>query len=120
MLGTNPERSRMTKVHDLSTPRPRAYGDGPNGSHGVNRKDRHIPDSERFPAMSVRRIPVDSTPYGSSISRNGRTLWGGFHYDELVAVGATSGEAKRHYIDWSRRQSSARAEGKRKDEGLHQ
>jgi hypothetical protein len=85
----------MTRVNDIMGPE-----QGPDDSHGNRRSDRHKPDSERFPEMSVRRIPVDSMPYGSSISRNGKTLWGAFHSDRLVAVGATSGEARRKYIAW--------------------
>jgi hypothetical protein len=85
----------MTRVNDIMGPEQR-----PDDSHGNRRHDRHRRDSERFPLMSVRRIPVDSTPYGSSISRNGKTLWGGFHSDRLVAVGATSGEARARYIAW--------------------
>jgi len=121
MLEKNPERSRMTKVHDLSTPRPRSYGDGPNGSHGINRKDRHIPDSERFPAMSVRKVAGSSVPpYGECVSKNGRTCWAAYHHDQLIAVGATRDEARNKYRDWAVRQSSARAEAKRKDEGPRQ
>jgi hypothetical protein len=87
----------MTKVHDL--------GAGPSHSqkehgHGNKRSDTHRPDSERFRELSIRKVQADSVPYGDSISRNGRTVWAAFHSDQLIAVGATVGEARRKYIDW--------------------
>jgi hypothetical protein len=47
--------------------------------------------------IDVRKVPADSVPYGSDISRNGRTVWAAYHADERVAVAATAPEARRKY-----------------------
>jgi hypothetical protein len=72
--------------------------------------------AERFPEMSVRKVDAASVPYGSSVSKNGRTCWASYHGDHLIAVGTTADEARGKYIDWSLRQSAAQAEAKRKDD----
>ena len=59
------------------------------------------------PHIDVRKVPVDSVPYGDSISRNGRTVWA--TYDDeghLVAVAATAPEARRKYREAVRRKHS--------------
>lgn len=71
--------------------------------------------AERFPEMSLRKVDAASVPYGSSVSKNGRTCWASYHRDQLIAVGATADEARGKYVDWSIRQRAARAETKRKD-----
>jgi hypothetical protein len=91
--------------------------DGKLGSHGNKTAWPHRPDSERFPELSIRKVPADSVPYGESISRNGRTVWAAFHAGEFVCCGATHDEARDQYRDWSIRQSAARAEAKRKASG---
>jgi hypothetical protein len=87
----------MTKVHDLS---PGLSHSRKEHGHGNRRSDRHIPDAERFPELSVRKVDAGTVPYGSSVARNGRTCWASYHGDRLIAVGATSGEARSKYIDW--------------------
>jgi hypothetical protein len=52
---------------------------------------------------TIRKIPADAVPYGSDISRNGRTLWAA--YDPggtLVAVAASSAEVRRKYREAQR------------------
>jgi hypothetical protein len=49
--------------------------------------------------MVVRKVPADSVPYGSSITRNGRTVWAAYDVDKLIAVGATADEARRKFKD---------------------
>ena len=59
-------------------------------TNGPRWRDPHPP--------TVRKVPADAVPYGSSISRNGRTVWAA--YDEagtLIAVAATSDEVRRKY-----------------------
>jgi hypothetical protein len=58
------------------------------------------PDSERWPEMSLRKVPADSVPFGESISRNGRTVWAAYHNGELVALGVTRDEARAKYRAW--------------------
>lgn len=52
--------------------------------------DRQDPD----PPI-VRKVPADSVPYGDSISRNGRSVWGAWtQAGELIVVAATAKEAR--------------------------
>jgi hypothetical protein len=62
---------------------------------------------------TVRKVPVNTVPYGDSIARNGKTMWAAFDGDRLVAVGATAGEARSKY-----REALARPTHTRKDAGL--
>ena len=68
--------------------------------HGNAASWPHRPDSERWPELSLRKVPANSVPFGESISRNGRSVWAAYHNDELIAVGATHDEARRKYRDW--------------------
>ena len=45
-------------------------------SHGNKASWPHRPDSERWPELSLRKIPADSVPFGDCVSRNGKTCWG--------------------------------------------
>lgn len=63
-------------------------------SHGNKIAWPHKPDSERFPALSIRKVPADSVPFGESISRNGSTVWAAYHDGKLIAVGATRDGAR--------------------------
>jgi predicted nucleotidyltransferase len=78
-----------------------ASRDGKLGSHGNKTSWPHKPDSERWPELSISKVPADSVPYGDSNSRNGRTVWAAFHNDKLIAVGATHDDARRKYRDWT-------------------
>ena len=52
---------------------------------------------------TVRKIPADSVPYGRDISTRGGYVYATYDGDEVVAVGATAGEARRKYSKaWSR------------------
>lgn len=52
---------------------------------------------------TVRKVPADSVPYGSDISRNGKTVWAAFdEVGTLVAVAATAPEARRKYREAQR------------------
>lgn len=90
-------------------------GDGRLGSHG-NKVDhgRARPDSDRFPKMSIRKVPADSVPYGDSISRNGVTVWAAYDRagdgETLVAVAATADDARAKYRTWQGRERMS-AEG---------
>jgi hypothetical protein len=83
--------------------------DGKLGSHGNKTSWPHRPDSERWPEMSIRKVPVDSVPFGESISRNGRTVWAAYHNDMLIAVGATHDEARGRYRDFAVAHTAKRA-----------
>jgi hypothetical protein len=87
-----------------------ASRDGKLGSHGNKTSWPHRPDSERWPELSLRKVPADSVPYGESISRNGHTVWAGFHGDQFVCCGATHDEARAKYIDWDVRQKRGQCE----------
>jgi hypothetical protein len=58
------------------------------------------PDSERWPEISIRKVPADSAPFGESISRNGRTVCAAYHNDQLITMDATANEARGKYRDW--------------------
>ena len=50
-------------------------------------------------SVRVRKVSAASVPYGSSISRNGRTVWAAYDSDgALVTVAATSAEARSRYL----------------------
>lgn len=73
--------------------------DGRFGSHG----NKTHSGGPRAP-VDVRKVPADSVPYGSSISRNGRTVWAAYDANgTLVAVAATAPEARRKYRLWRAR-----------------
>ena len=70
-------------------------------TNGPRSRDLHPP--------TVRKVPADSVPYGSSISHNGRTVWAA--YDEvgtLIAVAATSDEVRRKYRSHQRAEGAGR------------
>ncbi len=92
----------------------RSSRDGNLGSHGNAASWPHRPDSERFPALSLRKVDADSVPYGESVSRNGRVCWAAFHDGAFVCCAATRDECWTKYRDWYVRQSAAQAEAKRK------
>jgi hypothetical protein len=100
----------MTKTHDLGDKRPDPRG-------GERAWGPHRPDSERFPAMSVRKVDAATVPYGESVSKNGRVCWAAFHDGEFVCCAATRDECWTKYRDWNIRQSAARAEAKRQGDG---
>lgn len=65
-----------------------------------NRVNRHGPDQD---PPTVRKVPADSVPFGDSISINGETVWAA--YDSrgtVIAVAATSAEARRKYRERKR------------------
>ena len=63
-----------------------------NDGHG-DKVHRYVPPEH----IDVRKVPADSVPYGSSISRNGRTVWAAYDGERLVCVAATAPEARRKY-----------------------
>jgi hypothetical protein len=54
-------------------------------------------------APELRKVPADSVPYGSSISRNGKTVWVAYFAGTLIAVGTTAGEARAKFREEMRR-----------------
>ncbi len=52
--------------------------------------------------IDVRKVPADSVPYGSSISRNGKFVWCAYDGERLVCVAATAPEARRKYREAKR------------------
>jgi hypothetical protein len=64
----------------------------------ANTPPRYTPD--------LRKVPADSVHYGSSISRNGKTVWVAYFGGTLIAVGSTAGEARAKF-----RQEMRRREG---------
>jgi hypothetical protein len=84
------------KTHNLGVTR-KAYGDGQFGSHGNRRSDTRRPDSERWPELSIRKVPASSVTHGESISRNGKTVWAAYDGERFVCAGATADEARRKY-----------------------
>ena len=65
--------------------------------HGHGNRARKPRKTDPHPPV-IRKIDVDSVPYGPNISHNGRTLWGAFDDDgHLACVAATAGEARRKY-----------------------
>jgi hypothetical protein len=58
-------------------------------------------------APTVRKLPADSVPLGSSISINGKHVYGAYDSSEqLIAVAATADEARRMGRDKIRRKES--------------
>jgi hypothetical protein len=82
-------------------------------THGNKTSWPRRPDSERWPELSIRKVPADSVPYGVSISRNGRTAWAAYHDSVLIGVGATRDAARSKYRDWRIAESAKRAANKR-------
>jgi len=74
------------------------------GEHG----NRISPRGHRYDVVVVRKIPADSVPFGTAISTNGKTLWGAYDGETLVAVGATAGAARRAYGAAEQRRQSER------------
>jgi hypothetical protein len=72
----------------------------------------HRPDSERWPGMSLRKVPANSVLYGEFASRNGKTCWAAFHDGQLVAVASTHDEARAKYASWHRERERARVGAK--------
>lgn len=64
---------------------------------GGKNQHRYVPEKERWPFLNVCKIPASSVPLGESIARNGKTLWGAFHGDILIAWADTAGEARSRY-----------------------
>jgi hypothetical protein len=88
----------MTKTHDLSpglSHSRKEHGHGNRTSAGPRRSD-----SERWPELSIRKVPAASVPFGESISSNGKTVWASFHAGQLVCCGATHDEARDKYAVW--------------------
>ena len=51
-------------------------------------------------AITVRKVPADSVPYGSSISTHGNYVWAAYADDgELIAIAPTAAEARGKYRD---------------------
>ena len=94
----------MTRIHDA--------GGIPkcDRQRGKN-ADRHRPDSERFPALSIHKVDADSVPYGEQVSQSGRTVWACYHNGRFVCCGATHDAARRKYIDWHTAQLRPRGVG---------
>ena len=78
----------------------------PTNEHERGRSlSKYRPDRERWPELSLRKVPADGVPYGVNVSSNGRTVWAAYHNGELVAVAATRDEARAKYRQWVMRMS---------------
>jgi hypothetical protein len=53
-----------------------------------------IKTGSRRPQPTVRKVPADSVPYGSSISTHGNYVWAAYEGEELIAIGPTAAEAR--------------------------
>jgi len=81
--------------------------------HGNKASWPHRPDSERWPGLSLRKVPANSVPFGESISRTGRgTVWAAYHDGQPVAVAGTRDEARAKYASWHRDRERARVGAK--------
>ncbi len=80
------------KIHSPNVP-----VDKHRAGHGHGNKTSwpHRSDSDRWPELSLRKVPADSVPHGTSISRNGKHVWAAYDSETLVAVAATADEARR-------------------------
>lgn len=74
----------------------------------------HRPDSERWPLLRLAKVDMDSVPYGSSISHNGRWVWAAYHDGAFVCAAASRDECRSKYRDWHIHHTAAQAEAKRK------
>jgi hypothetical protein len=100
----------MTKVHDIS------YGETRSQKEHRRGKDSSGPRrtyAEKYPERSIVKVPADSVPYGTDVSRNGRDVWAVFDYGELLCIAPTAKEARRKAYDAKARLDAARrvAEG---------
>lgn len=85
-------------------------------SHGSHQSTLPRERPQWQDALTVRKVPADSVPFGESISRNGRTVFAAYDGERLVAVGATTEEARRkyrdaYYAEGAKRAAKKRAEG---------
>jgi hypothetical protein len=67
--------------------------DTDTGRHG-NRLSKPWQDPR---PPTIRKVPVDSVPYGASISTNGRTVFAAYDGTRLVCVATSATEARRKY-----------------------
>jgi hypothetical protein len=65
-----------------------------------NKIDR---SGSRSPKPTVRKLPADTVPYGTDISRNGKHVWCAYDGETLIAVGPTADEARAKYREALRR-----------------
>jgi len=76
----------------------------PLDRHGNKCRTRTTPRAR----IDVRKLPAEAVPYGTSISLNGRHVWGAFDDDVLVCVAATADEARRKYRFYKRAEGDGR------------
>jgi|ERR1700677_291446 hypothetical protein len=88
-----------------------AVGATPPNRHDCNRVHHrgYKPDPEE---LIIRKVPADSVPFGESLSRNGRTVWAAYRWQELIAVAATADDARRKYWEWINRTNQEAVRGK--------
>ena len=66
-------------------------------THGNKTSWPHRPYSERWPDTIFHKVDASSVPYGSDISRNGKTVWAAFEGEAVAAVGASKDEVVCKY-----------------------
>jgi hypothetical protein len=96
----------VTKVHNISK-----YEESPSQKehrHGRNQTGPRRTWAERHADVDVRKVDAHSVPFGTDVSRNGRTVWACFLNGELLCLGATAREAKHNYYDAKARLDAAR------------
>jgi hypothetical protein len=85
----------MTKVHDLGAGQTRSQKEHARGKSTGPRRTW----AERHSDLDVRKVDAASVPFGTDVSRNGRTVWAVYQDGELLCLGATAKEAKHNYYE---------------------
>jgi predicted negative regulator of RcsB-dependent stress response len=75
--------------------------------HGHGNASRNKPRRPDPRPPTLRKVDASSVMFGESISTNGKTLWAAYDGEQLVAVGASSDEARRKYNEALRREEDA-------------
>ncbi len=96
----------MVKVHNLG-----GYEETRSQKehrHGRNQTGPRRTWADKYPVPV--KVSADSVPFGSDVSRNGKHVWVIYLDGELLCMGATAMEAKRHYYAAQARLDAARRE----------
>ncbi len=96
----------MTKVHNIS-----GYEETRSQKehrHGRAQVGPRRTWADKYPVPV--KVPADSVPFGSDVSRNGKHAWVIYLDGELLCMGATAKEAKRHSYGAMARLDAARRE----------
>lgn len=86
--------------------------DTDTGRHGDKCRTAYRPDP---PGLSIVRVEAASVPYGTDISRNGKSCWAAYLDGVLIGVAATADGARRKYREWRARPREQRNGGENVD-----